>query len=138
MSRPGGRGASLQAGQRPSSQLPSLMPRHGPVPHRCVRPDETSATVRCHAMRDGTARFALTLGRAEYFLPLGVLAKCFLEVSDKELYTRLLAAIPTGAGAAAAAAALRCLHAAVCPALGASAHRLQCKCFPSWVAPAQQ
>ena len=61
---------------------------------RSVRRDESSATVRCHYLRDGTASFAFTIGRAEYFVPVGVLLKCFLEVSDRELFCRLLALIP--------------------------------------------
>ncbi|CAL8465768.1 g5304 [Coccomyxa elongata] len=65
---------------------------------RCVRRDESSATVRCHYLRDGTASFAFTIGRAEYFVPVGVLLKCFLEVSDHEIFTRLLALIPQDPG----------------------------------------
>jgi hypothetical protein len=90
---------------------------------RCVRPDETGATVRCHAMRDGTARFAFTLGRAEFFLPLGLLARCFLEVSDAELFGRLLAAIPRRTGAPART----CMHAEVAD-LSRSRHCLHAPC----------
>ena len=68
------------------------------VPCSCVRPDETSATVRCHYLRDGTAKFAFTVGRAEFFIPVGILLKCFLEASDKEAFTKLLAAIPQDRG----------------------------------------
>eukprot|EP00951_Prasinocladus_malaysianus_P047565 scaffold650983_cov41-Prasinocladus_malaysianus.AAC.1 len=46
---------------------------------RCVRPDQSSATVRCHLLKDGNVNFAFTVNRAEYFVPLGVLLKCFLE-----------------------------------------------------------
>lgn len=69
------------------------------MPRRCVRPDETSATVRVHYLKDGTARFAFIKDRAEYFLPVGTLLKCFLEASDAELYARLLAFIPLDPGA---------------------------------------
>jgi len=55
-----------------------------------VRNDEQSATVRCHYLTDGTVNFALTIRRSEYFIPAGVLLKCFLEVSDKELYDKLV------------------------------------------------
>ena len=68
------------------------------VPCSCVRPDETSATVRCHYLRDGTAKFAFTVGRAEFFIPVGILLKCFVEASDKELFTKLLATIPQDQG----------------------------------------
>lgn len=57
---------------------------------RCVRPDETSLTNRCHYLADGTVVFAITIRRSEYFVPAGILLKCFLEVSDKELYAKLV------------------------------------------------
>ncbi|GFR47172.1 hypothetical protein Agub_g8865 [Astrephomene gubernaculifera] len=68
---------------------------------RCVRPDQSSATVRCHYLTDGTVNFAFTMRRAEYFIPAGVLLKCFLEVSDRELYGKLVAGAAPGSGAAA-------------------------------------
>lgn len=68
---------------------------------RCVRPDQSSATVRCHYLTDGTVNFAFTMRRAEYFIPAGILLKCFLEVSDRELYDKLLASAPPGSGHAA-------------------------------------
>ena len=54
--------------------------------------------VRCHYLRDGTAKFAFTVGRAEFFIPVGILLKCFVEASDKEVFTKLLAAIPQDEG----------------------------------------
>ena len=63
-----------------------------------MRPDETSATVRCHYLRDGTVKFAFTVGRAEFFIPVGILLKCFVEASDKEVFTKLLATIPEDEG----------------------------------------
>jgi len=57
---------------------------------RCVRPDESSSTTRCHYLNDGTAVFAVTIRRAEYFIPAGILLKCFLEVSDEEIYNKLI------------------------------------------------
>ena len=55
-----------------------------------MRDDEQSATVRCHYLTDGTVNFAFTIRRSEYFIPAGVLLKCFMEVSDKELYEKLV------------------------------------------------
>lgn len=63
---------------------------------RCVRPDEFSATVRCHYLSDGGVNFAFTLRRAEFFIPAGLLLKCFVEVSDKELYDQLLSGAAPG------------------------------------------
>ena len=61
---------------------------------RCVRAAEQSATVRCHYLTDGTVNFAFTIRRAEYFIPAGILLKCFLEVSDRELYEKLVQPAP--------------------------------------------
>ena len=54
--------------------------------------------MRCHYLRDGTAKFAFTIGRAEFFIPVGILLKCFLEASDRELFGRLLASVPQEQG----------------------------------------
>lgn len=74
-----------------------------------MRPDDTSATVRCHYLKDGTAKFAFTIGRAEFFIPVGILLKCFVEASDKELFCKLLAAIPQEQGEASCPSASRSL-----------------------------
>lgn len=58
---------------------------------RCVRQDENSATVRCHYLTDGTVNFAFTVRRQEFFIPVGILFKCFMEVSDRELSDKLMA-----------------------------------------------
>jgi DNA-directed RNA polymerase I subunit RPA2 len=68
---------------------------------RCVKPDESSLTNRCHYLSDGTAVFAVTIRRAEYFIPAGVLLKCFLEVSDKEIYQKLVGSASTDGAHAA-------------------------------------
>ena len=64
-----------------------------------MRPDETSTTVRCHYLTDGSVNFAFTIRRSEYFIPVGVLLKCFAEVSDRELFGYLTASAPQDAGA---------------------------------------
>lgn len=61
---------------------------------RCVRRDYASQVVRCHYLTDGTVNVALTIQRAEYFLPAGVLLRCFIEVSDRELFDRLVSSAP--------------------------------------------
>lgn len=47
---------------------------------RCVRPDQSSATVRLHYLKDGNVNFAFTINRAEYFIPVAFLLKAFAEV----------------------------------------------------------
>lgn len=51
---------------------------------RCVRPDQSSATVRLHYLADGAVNFAFTMRKAEYFIPVGILLKCFVEVSSSD------------------------------------------------------
>lgn len=63
---------------------------------RCVRADETSGTVRCHYLTNGTANFAFTLRRQEYFVPIGILLKAFVQISDRELSEKLMAGVPEG------------------------------------------
>lgn len=58
---------------------------------RCVRNDESSITNRCHYLVDGGVVFSIVLNRSEYFVPAGVLLKCFWDVSDKEIYESVLA-----------------------------------------------
>jgi DNA-directed RNA polymerase beta subunit len=52
---------------------------------RCVRPDQSSATVRLHYLADGGVNFAFTMRKAEYFIPVGLLLKCFVEVRAKRV-----------------------------------------------------
>lgn len=61
---------------------------------RCVRPDYSSQTVRTHYLTDGTVNFAFTMSRAEYFLPAGILLKCLVEATDKEIFERLVSSAP--------------------------------------------
>ena len=68
---------------------------------RCVRPDQSSATVRCHYLTDGTVNFAFTMRRAEYFIPVGILLKSLMETSDRELYDKIMASAAPGSGHAA-------------------------------------
>lgn len=58
---------------------------------RCVRNDESSITNRCHYLVDGGVVFSIVLNKAEYFVPAGILLKCFYDVSDREMYQSILA-----------------------------------------------
>jgi hypothetical protein len=48
--------------------------------YRCVRPDQSSVTNRLHYLEDGNVNFAVTINRAEYFIPVVFLLKAFQEV----------------------------------------------------------
>jgi len=62
---------------------------------RCVSVDQTSSTITLHYARDGTSNLRLRIRKIEYFIPLGLILKCFTNasgsehVSDEELYNRL-------------------------------------------------
>lgn len=58
---------------------------------RCVRRDESSITNRCHYLMDGGVVFSILLNKAEYFVPAGIVLKCFSDISDKEIYNSILA-----------------------------------------------
>jgi DNA-directed RNA polymerase I subunit RPA2 len=57
---------------------------------RCVRKDESSITNRCHYLMDGGVVFAILLNKAEYFIPAGIVLKCFCDISDKEIYDSII------------------------------------------------
>ena len=57
---------------------------------RCVRIDERSDSVRCHYLTDGTVTVALTIRRSEFFIPAALLLKCFVEVTDREIFDKLV------------------------------------------------
>jgi DNA-directed RNA polymerase I subunit RPA2 len=65
---------------------------------RCVRPDESSATVRCHYLAGGGAAFALTIGRAEFFVPAGLVLRALGDATDRELYDAIVGPSPRGDG----------------------------------------
>ena len=67
---------------------------------RCVAPDETSGVVRAHYLADGGACFAVTVSRAEYFIPAGVLLRALAADGspDAELFARLVRPSPAGGG----------------------------------------
>jgi len=85
------RGAYARRGQRFTELAVSL---------RCVAPDETSGVVRAHYLADGGACFAVTVSRAEYFVPAGVLLRALAADGspDAELFTRLVRPSPSAGG----------------------------------------
>eukprot|EP00741_Cyanophora_paradoxa_P021281 tig00021348_g20541.t1 len=59
---------------------------------RCVRPDETSATLYLHYLTDGSANLRVSIRRAEFFVPALLFYKAFVDTSDREIYERLVGA----------------------------------------------
>ena len=60
---------------------------------RCVRSDQSSATVRLHYLNNGNCNLSFSVRRQEFFVPVGVFLKCFVDASDKELFDRMIAGV---------------------------------------------
>ncbi|CAI5516392.1 unnamed protein product [Closterium sp. Naga37s-1] len=52
---------------------------------RCVRTDQSAVTNRVVYVNDGNACFNFSLRKQEYFIPVGIILKCLVDVSDAEL-----------------------------------------------------
>ena len=57
---------------------------------RTVRDDLFTQTVTLHYLSDGNCMFRFILRRGEIFVPAIIILKCFKEVTDKDLYHRLV------------------------------------------------
>jgi DNA-directed RNA polymerase I subunit RPA2 len=58
---------------------------------RCTRKDNTSVTVTMHYLNNGGATLRFVLRKQEFLLPVILVAKCLMELSDKELFDRMVA-----------------------------------------------
>ena len=65
---------------------------------RCVRRDESAVTVRLHYLSGGGAAFALTVGRAEFFVPAGLVLRALGDATDRELYDAIVGPCPREEG----------------------------------------
>eukprot|EP00747_Dinoflagellata_sp_TGD_P159002 gnl/TRDRNA2_/TRDRNA2_177864_c0_seq2.p1 gnl/TRDRNA2_/TRDRNA2_177864_c0~~gnl/TRDRNA2_/TRDRNA2_177864_c0_seq2.p1 ORF type:complete len:1194 (+),score=-61.88 gnl/TRDRNA2_/TRDRNA2_177864_c0_seq2:82-3663(+) len=62
---------------------------------RCVRRDSISQTIRCHYLLNGTVDLAFSIGLREFFLPVGILIKCLVELSDAEIFEQMTSSLYT-------------------------------------------
>ena len=60
------------------------------VTMRCVRPDQTSITMTMHYLNNGGATIRFVCRKQEFLLPVVLLAKCLADITDKELFDRVL------------------------------------------------
>ncbi|CAI5969894.1 unnamed protein product [Closterium sp. NIES-64] len=67
---------------------------------RCVRTDQSAVTNRVVYVNDGNACFNFSLRKQEYFIPVGIILKCLVDVSDAELYEHLTAILTAQQAAA--------------------------------------
>ena len=57
---------------------------------RCVRSDQTSATVTLHYLNNGGATLRFVIRKQEFLLPVILVAKALVNISDKELFDRIV------------------------------------------------
>lgn len=57
---------------------------------RCVRPDQSSATLTMHYLNNGSATLRFVIRKQEFLLPVTVVMKALEDISDKEIYDRVL------------------------------------------------
>ncbi|KAJ1438517.1 hypothetical protein B484DRAFT_444535 [Ochromonadaceae sp. CCMP2298] len=58
---------------------------------RCTRRDNSSATLTLHYLNNGGATLRFVLRKQEYLLPVVLVAKCLADLSDKEMFDRIVA-----------------------------------------------
>ena len=61
------------------------------VAMRCVRKDQSSVTLTLHYLTNGGATLKFVLRKQEFLLPVVIVAKSLMDITDKELHDRLLA-----------------------------------------------
>jgi DNA-directed RNA polymerase I subunit RPA2 len=60
------------------------------VAMRCVRPDQSSVTVTLHYLNNGGATLRFVLRKQEFLIPVVIVAKALMNMSDKELFDRIV------------------------------------------------
>ena len=57
---------------------------------RCVRPDQSSVTITLHYLVNGGATLKFVARKQEFLLPVVIVAKALCEITDKELFDRVV------------------------------------------------
>ena len=57
---------------------------------RCVRPDQTSITMTMHYLNNGGATLRFLCRKQEFLLPVVLVAKCLADITDRELFERVI------------------------------------------------
>lgn len=60
------------------------------VAMRCTRSDQSSVTVTLHYLTNGGATLKFVLRKQEFLLPVVLVAKALMEISDQELFNRIV------------------------------------------------
>ena len=57
---------------------------------RCVRSDQSSVTITLHYLNNGGATMKFVVRKQEFLLPVVAVAKALMDISDKELFDRIV------------------------------------------------
>ena len=57
---------------------------------RCVRSDQSSVTITLHYLNNGGATLKFVARKQEFLLPVVVVAKALMDITDKELFDRIV------------------------------------------------
>jgi len=60
------------------------------VAMRCVRSDQSSVTITLHYLNNGGATLKFVLRKQEFLLPVVIVAKALADISDKEIFDRVV------------------------------------------------
>jgi len=60
------------------------------VSMRCTRPDQSSVTITLHYLTNGGATLKFVLKKQEFLLPVVLVAKSLMDISDQELFNRIV------------------------------------------------
>jgi DNA-directed RNA polymerase I subunit RPA2 len=60
------------------------------VTMRCARPDQSSVTVTLHYLNNGGSTLRFVLRKQEFLLPVIIVIKSLVEITDKEIYDRIV------------------------------------------------
>ena len=60
------------------------------VAMRCCRPDQSSVTITLHYLNNGGCTLKFVLRKQEFLLPVVMVAKALVDISDKELFDRIV------------------------------------------------
>lgn len=60
------------------------------VQMRCVRKDQSSVTITLHYLNNGGATLRFVLRKQEFLLPVVMVAKALIDITDKEFYERVI------------------------------------------------
>ena len=60
------------------------------VSMRCVRGDQSSVTITLHYLTNGGITMKFVLRKQEFLLPVIIVAKALVNISDKELFDRII------------------------------------------------